>query len=61
MRQIDVKGATAKEAIEKGLEKLGVSRDKVEVKVLSEENRGLFGMKGARQAKVRITLKDDSK
>jgi spoIIIJ-associated protein len=58
MKQIEVKGATVKDAIKKGLKLLGTSRDKVEVKVLTEENRGLFGMKGAREAKIRMKLKD---
>ncbi|HDM38010.1 MAG TPA: hypothetical protein ENG55_03005 [Candidatus Omnitrophica bacterium] len=61
MRTIEVKGATIKDAIEKALKKLNVSRDQIEVKVLSEENKGLFGMRGARSAKVRITLKESGK
>jgi len=61
MRTIEVKGATVKDAIEKALKKLNVSRDQIEVKVLSEENKGLFGMRGARSAKVRITLKEPGK
>jgi len=46
-----------REAIGKGLAVLGVSRDRVSIKVLSEENRGLFGMRGAKPARVRLTLK----
>ena len=61
MRAIEVEGATVKDAIKKGLEKLGVSRDKIEVKVLAEENKGLFGMEGARRAKIRIKLKEHPK
>ena len=57
MRPIEVEGATVTDAIKKGLKKLGVSRDKLEVKVLAEENKGLFGMEGARRAKIRMTLK----
>jgi len=61
VRTIEVKGATVKDAIEKALKKLNVSRDQIEVKVLSEENKGLFGMRGARSARVRITLKEPGK
>lgn len=59
MKSIEVKGATVEEAIKKAVKELKVPRDKIEIKVLSEENKGLFGMKGARQAKIRATLKDN--
>ncbi len=61
MKSIDVEGATIKDAIKKALLKLGVERDRVEVKVLAEGNKGLFGMKGSRQAKVKVSLKDSQK
>jgi len=54
---MEVAGATSQEAIAKALRLLGVRRDQVIIKVLAEEQRGLFGMKGAAQAKVRVTLK----
>jgi spoIIIJ-associated protein len=56
-RSISVEGKTVQEAISRGLTLLGVSRKQVKVRVLAEENRGLFGMRGAKQAKVRLTLK----
>lgn len=53
---IEAEGRNTKEAINTALKKLGVSKNKVKVQVLSEERKGLFGMKGASQAKVRITV-----
>lgn len=53
---IEAEGRNTKEAITIALGKLGVSKDRVRVQVLSEERKGLFGMKGASQAKVRITV-----
>ena len=53
---IEVTGRSTKEAIEKALRKLGVSKDKVKIKILSEECKGLFGMEGAKQAKVKLTV-----
>jgi len=50
---------TVKEAIDKGLAELGLSRDQVEVKVLDEGGRGLLGL-GSRQARVRLTIIDDA-
>lgn len=53
---IEAEGRSTKEAISTALKTLGVSKDRVKVQVLSEERKGLFGMKGAAQAKVRITV-----
>ena len=55
---IEVEGNSSRDAIKKALKILGATRDQVTVKVLSEEKKGLFGMKGASQAKVRVTLKE---
>ncbi len=57
MRSIEIEAKTPQEAIKIALKKLGVSRSEVEVKVLSEEDKGLFGMEGARLARVRVTIK----
>jgi spoIIIJ-associated protein len=55
-KTIEVEGSTVKEAIKKALKELKLSRDKVKIEVLSEEERGLFGMPGAKPAKVRVTI-----
>ena len=55
-KTIEVEGSTVKEAIKKALKELKLSRDKVQIEVLSEEERGLFGMPGAKPAKVRVTI-----
>lgn len=60
MKSIEVEGKTIKEAIHVALHKLGVTRDKVTVKVLSEGHHGLFGMSGPKQTKVKVTLKEDT-
>lgn len=57
MDSIEVQGRTSQEAIKIALKKLGVSRNRVKVEILSEEDKGLFGMKGARQARVKVSLK----
>lgn len=58
MKSIEVEGKTIEEAIRIALKKLGRKREEVKIEVLSEENRGLFGMKGAKLAKVKVTLKE---
>ncbi|MBN3039045.1 MAG: Jag N-terminal domain-containing protein [Candidatus Omnitrophica bacterium] len=57
MDSIEVEGKTSQEAIKFALKQLGVTRNQVKVEILAEENRGLFGMKGARPARVKVTLK----
>ena len=51
--------ATAEEAINKGLTELNVTRDEVNIEVLDNGSKGIFGL-GARQARVRMTVKADS-
>lgn len=60
-RSVAVEGRTVQEAIAKGLAILGVSRNLVTIRVLAEENKGLFGMRGAKPAKVQLTLKTEKK
>jgi spoIIIJ-associated protein len=53
---IEVEGKTVEEAIKKALRELKLPRDKVRIEVLSEEIKGLFGMPGAKLAKVKVTM-----
>ena len=53
---IEIEGKTVEEAIKKALKELKVSRDKVKIQVLSEEKKGLFGMPGAKPAKIRVAI-----
>ena len=55
-KTIEAEGRNTKEAISIALKKLGTSKNRVKVQILSEESKGLFGMKGAEQAKVRVTI-----
>ena len=56
-KSIDVEGATVEDAINKALELLNASREEINVKIVCEEKKGLFGMKGAKAAKIKVTLK----
>lgn len=56
-RQVEVEAKTVKEAIKKALDILGAEKEDVEIKVLSEGERGLFNMNGAKLTKVRATVK----
>ncbi len=52
---LEVIAPTVEEAIENGLNQLGIPREAVEVEVLDAGSRGIFGL-GGRQARVRLTL-----
>jgi spoIIIJ-associated protein len=53
---IEIEGATVEEAIQKALKELRLPRNKVKIEVVSEEEKGLFGMPGAKPAKVRVSI-----
>lgn len=56
---IEKTGKTVEEAINNSLSELNLTRDKVDVEVLDEGNKGLFGLLGSRLAKVKVTVKYD--
>jgi spoIIIJ-associated protein len=52
---LEIIAPTVAEAIQQGLEQLGVPSSQVSIDILDEGSRGLFGI-GARQARVRLIL-----
>ncbi|WP_102399233.1 RNA-binding cell elongation regulator Jag/EloR [Haloimpatiens massiliensis] len=59
MKSIEVMGKSVEEAIQSGLKQLNLTEDKVEVEILEEGSKGLFGFIGAKSAKVKLTEKKD--
>ncbi len=57
MRTIEASGRTVEEAVAASLKELGVGPDQVDIEVLEEPNRGLFGILGSKQARVKATIK----
>lgn len=58
-KTIIAEGRTSTEAIEKGLNELGVSKDAVEIKILeSDDKRSFFSILAPRVVKVEMTLKE---
>ena len=56
MTSIETTGRTVEEAIEAGLDKLGVEKENVNIEVLEEASRGFLGILGTREAKVRLEV-----
>jgi len=59
-KTIEIEAKTTQEAIKIALKKLKVKKEDVEIRILREENKGLFGMEGAEQAKIKVTIKKNS-
>lgn len=61
-KSIISEGKTTAEAIEKGLKELNVSKDRVDIKVLENENKkSFFSILTPRVVKVELTLKENVK
>lgn len=57
MTSVEKTAKTVDEAVNLALVELGVEADRVEVVVLEEPSKGLFGLIGGRPARVRVTRK----
>ena len=57
---LEIIAPTVQEAILKGLAELGVPEEAVHVDILDEGSRGFLGL-GTRQARIRLSLEDNSK
>jgi spoIIIJ-associated protein len=55
-KTIEVEAKTVSEAVKKALKELGLKREQVKIEILREEEKGLFGMPGAKLAKIRATV-----
>lgn len=58
-KSVEATGRNVEEAIRNALSDLSITRDKVDVEVLDEGNKGLFGILGSKHAKVKVTVKND--
>lgn len=56
-KMIEISGKSVDEAVFNGLSQLGATLDEVNIDILKEEAKGVLGI-GARQALVRLTLRD---
>ncbi|MEQ8154868.1 MAG: RNA-binding cell elongation regulator Jag/EloR [Clostridiaceae bacterium] len=59
MKDIEVNGKSVDEAVEIALKELNVTKDKVEIEVLEEGNKGFLNLFGAKPARVKVKIKRD--
>ena len=57
MNFVEKTGRTVDEALELALIQLDTTKENVEVEVLEENSKGLFGLFGNKDAKIRVTIK----
>ncbi|MBQ1609472.1 MAG: protein jag [Elusimicrobia bacterium] len=60
-KELEFSGKNINDAIEKGLQELNCSKEDVEIKILDEGTKGLFGLMGSKPARVILTLKDKNR
>ena len=56
METLEIEGKTIDEAIEKACREFGVSRDKLNIDIISEGSTGFLGIMGGRKAKIKACL-----
>lgn len=56
--EVEKTARSVEEAVEQALAELGAKREEVEVEVLEEPSKVLFGLLGRRPARVRVRVKD---
>ena len=56
MESFEFEGKTVEEAIKKALQELKLPRNRVKIESMTEEKKGLFGMAGAKPAKLRVSV-----
>ena len=59
MKQVTATGQSVEEAVESALAQLQTTRERVNIEVLNEGKKGLFGIFGSRKAEVVVTLVPD--
>lgn len=59
-RSIEVSAGSVEQAIEEALRRLGAPRHRVRVEVLEEGQKGLFGLRGVKEARIRATVDEEA-
>jgi spoIIIJ-associated protein len=57
--ELEIEGKTVGEAVKKALKELKLKRSQINIEVLCEEEKGLFGMAGAKLAKIKVSVKSN--
>nr|MBP7279727.1 Jag N-terminal domain-containing protein [Sedimentibacter sp.] len=58
MMMVEKTARTVEEAVQSALEELETEKDNVDIEILEQPTKGIFGILGSKNAKVRVTLKE---
>ncbi|NLO81987.1 MAG: protein jag [Clostridiales bacterium] len=61
MKSVETSGRTVEEAILMAVAQLGVRRDNLNIEIIEQPSKRLFGIIGGKSAKIRATVKSDVK
>jgi spoIIIJ-associated protein len=61
MKYLEKSAKTIDDAIELALKELNVTKEQVDIEVLDQPSKGIFGLIGTRMARVKVTLKEQQK
>lgn len=61
MKSIQMSGKTVDEAVDKALKELNVTKDEVEINIIDEGSKGIFGIFKTKDAKIEVTVKENYK
>ena len=57
VQSVEFEGADVEDAIEKAVKHFAAPREMLNIKIVCEEKKGLFGMEGAKPAKIKVSKK----
>jgi len=60
VREITSTGQTVEDAVKKALKELNVEQEQVDIRIIDEGKKGLFGIFGQKPAIVHVKLKETS-
>lgn len=56
-KSVEITGKTLEEAVSMAAGELNVEKEKLDIEVIEEGNKGLFGLIGSKQARIKATVK----
>lgn len=59
MKWVEKTAKTVDEAVELALQELGIAKDKADIEVLEQPNKGFLGLIGSRLAKVKVSMAEE--
>ena len=57
VQSVEFEGADVEDAIEKAMKHFSATKEELNIKIVCEEKKGLFGMEGAKLAKIKVSKK----